>query len=75
MSSRMNEADQLAGLFRKWGASDSQAEVMARQLAKRADQIAAQRGLPREQALADLLRKAAEGRAGIAPGPSPDRAL
>lgn len=40
---------------------------MARQLAKRADQIAAQRGIPREQALAELLRKVAEGRAGNAP--------
>lgn len=40
---------------------------MARQLAKRAGQLAAQRGITREQALAELLRKVAEGRAGNAP--------
>ena len=62
--------DELAGLrefFQRLGADGAQADVMARQLAKRADQVAAQRGIPREQALAELLRKVAEGRAGNAP--------
>jgi len=63
----MDELSALRDFFQRLGADASRADIMARQLAKRADQIAAQRGIPREQALAELLRKVAEGRAGNAP--------
>lgn len=69
----MDELAALREFFQRLGADSTQADVMARQLAKRADQVATQRGIPREQALAELLRKVAEGRAGNAPeaGPKP----
>ncbi|MND09873.1 hypothetical protein D3C83_335320 [compost metagenome] len=40
---------------------------MARQLIKRADQLAAERGQPREEAMAYLLRVVVQGRSGEVP--------
>lgn len=64
----MDEPAALDEFFRRLGADAAQAATMARQLARRADQVASERGIPREQALGELLRKIAEGRAGRAPG-------
>lgn len=63
----MSEPAGLSDFFRSLGADATQAATMARQLARRADQVAAERGIPREQALAELLRKIAEGRSGHLP--------
>jgi len=40
---------------------------MARQLVKRADQLAAERGIPRETAMAQLLQILVQGRQGNVP--------
>jgi hypothetical protein len=61
------ENDQLRALCLRLGAAPDQAETMARQLARRADQLMAARGWSREQALAHLLRLVTEGSAGVAP--------
>lgn len=63
----MDEPAALCEFFRRLGADAAQAATMARQLAKRADQVASERGIPREQALDELLRKIADGRSGRAP--------
>lgn len=63
----MSEHEQLTTLCQRLGATPPQAQVMARQLAKRADQLAAERGLGRAQALEHLLRIVIDGRAGKAP--------
>lgn len=63
----MSEQSGLSDFFLNLGADATQAATMARQLARRADQVAAERGIPRDQALAELLRKIAEGRAGRMP--------
>ncbi len=63
----MTELAQLARLCERLGASPAQAGVMATQLAKRADQLAAARGVSREQALAELLEVVVKGRAGEVP--------
>jgi hypothetical protein len=71
----MSEADQLATAFERLGAPRAQAVTMAAQLLKRAEQLAGERGLTREAALARLLELAAKGRAGEVPAdfapPSP----
>jgi len=66
----MSEHEQLTALCQRLGAEPPQAEIMAKQLAKRADQLTAERGLSREQALKHLLRIVVEGRAGKAPAAS-----
>jgi len=73
------ELDQLRALCLRLGAAPDQAETMARQLARRADQLMTARGWSREQALAHLLRLVTEGNAGVAPAgfeggrpPTPD---
>jgi hypothetical protein len=63
----MKETEQLVQFCQKLGASRSQAEVMAAQLLKRADQLAAERGDTRDAALARLLEIVATGRAGKVP--------
>ncbi len=63
----MTEHEQLMQLCRTWGASAVQAEAMARQLAKRADQLVAARGQSREEAMAYLLQLVVQGRAGETP--------
>ncbi|TVR45270.1 MAG: hypothetical protein EA425_18390 [Puniceicoccaceae bacterium] len=72
----MSGGDELAGLaeaFRRMGAEPGPAEVMARQLLKRADQLAAERSISREAALRWLLEAVAEGRRGEPPPPPPNR--
>lgn len=63
----MSEFEQLAGLCRSLGATAGPAEVMARQLMKRADQLVLERGQSREEAMAYLLRLVVEGRSGVVP--------
>ena len=71
------EHEQLVRLCMRWGAEPAQAAVMATQLAKRADQLVAERGMPRVDAMAYLLQLVAKGRSGEAPpgfeggGPGP----
>lgn len=63
----MTELEQLAQLCERLGAPRAQAETMAAQLAKRATQLAAERGVTREVALARLLELVVKGRAGEVP--------
>lgn len=60
---------QLAAAFRTWGATDEQARVMAVQLLKRARQIAQDKKITEDVALAELLAKVAAGRRGDYTGP------
>jgi len=64
----MTELEQLAQLCERLGAPRAQAATMAAQLAKRATQLAAERGVTREAALARLLEVVVKGRAGEVPG-------
>lgn len=73
----MTELEQLARLCERLGAPPAQAATMAAQLAKRATQLAAERGVTREVALARLLEVMVKGRAGevpveFAPPPPPE---
>jgi hypothetical protein len=63
----MTEAEQLAAAFAGLGASEAQARTMAAQLLKRADQLAAERGIGPAEALRDLLEVVRKGRAGEVP--------
>lgn len=63
----MDELAQLTKLCRGLGATPEQADVMARQLIKRADQLVAERGQNREEAMAYLLRLVVQGRQGEVP--------
>lgn len=63
----MTEQEQLAGLCRRLGASPAQAGVMAAQLLKRADQLAAERNTARETELRRLLELLTKGHAGEVP--------
>ena len=60
--------EQLVALCERLGAPRGQAETMAAQLLKRAQQVAAQRGVSQEQALQSLLEIVVKGRAGEVPG-------
>ncbi|OHE88862.1 MAG: hypothetical protein A3G75_16295 [Verrucomicrobia bacterium RIFCSPLOWO2_12_FULL_64_8] len=61
----MSELERVTDLCLHLGAVDrAQAETMARQLLKRADQLAAERGIPRVEAMDYLLRLVQKGRAG-----------
>ncbi len=63
----MTEHEQLTRLCEQLGATRMQAETMAAQLAKRATQLAAERGIGRELAMTRLLEKVVKGRAGEPP--------
>jgi hypothetical protein len=64
----MDEVAQLAELCRRLGAPGAaQAETMARQLLKRAEQLAVERGVTREAALQHLLSVLVHGRRGEVP--------
>lgn len=63
----MTELEQLTELCERLGAPRAQAETMAAQLSKRATQLAAERGIAREVAMARLLEAVVKGRAGVAP--------
>lgn len=60
----MDEFIQLTALCAKLGAARPQAEAMARQLMKRADQLAKDRAQTREAAMAYLLNLLVQGRNG-----------
>ena len=68
----MTEHEQLTRLCEQLGATRTQAETMAAQLAKRATQLAAERGISRELAMTQLLEKVVKGRAGEPPPPAAD---
>lgn len=63
----MDELAQLTKLCRSLGADAAQADAMARQLIKRADQLVAERKQTREEAMAYLLRLVVQGRSGEVP--------
>jgi hypothetical protein len=63
----MTEHEQLTQLCEQLGAPHAQAELMAAQLLKRADQLAIERGISREMALKGLLDVVVKGRAGQVP--------
>lgn len=65
----MTELEQLTALCEKLGAPPRQAVTMAAQLLKRAEQLAAERGLTRAAALQSLLDVVIKGRAGEVPAP------
>jgi hypothetical protein len=70
----MTEIEQLTQLCERLGAPSAQAATMAAQLVKRATQLATERGITREAALARLLELVVKGRAGEVPAdfaPSP----
>lgn len=63
----MDELAQLTKLCQNLGATPEQADAMARQLIKRADQLMAERGLTRVAAMDYLLRLVMQGRNGDVP--------
>lgn len=63
----MSEFAQLTKLCLGLGAPPAQAEAMARQLVKRADQLVVARGQSREEVMAYLLRLVVQGRHGDVP--------
>lgn len=64
----MDELARLTQLCRRLGAeTDAQADTMARQLLKRAEQLATERGIPREAAMQHLLSVLVHGRRGEVP--------
>lgn len=64
----MDELTRLTQLCRHLGAdTEAQAETMARQLIKRCDQLATERGIPREAAMQHLLSVLLHGRRGEVP--------
>jgi hypothetical protein len=63
----MDELVQLTTLCRGLGATPEQADAMARQLSKRADQLVSERGQTREEVMAYLLRLVVQGRSGEVP--------
>jgi hypothetical protein len=63
----MSEHQRLVALACKLGAAPAQAEILARQLAKRAEQLAVERGLTRIAAMAHLLELFVKGRQGETP--------
>ena len=63
----MSDIVHLQELCRRLGASPEQAETMARQLLKRAEQLAVERNIPQEKALEHLLRVLVHGRQGEVP--------
>jgi ABC-type phosphate transport system permease subunit len=63
----MNELEQLTQLCLRLGAARAQAETMAAQLVKRADQLVHERGISRTEAMAHLLQLVVQGRSGETP--------
>lgn len=63
----MTELEQLTALCERLGAAPAPARVMAAQLQKRADQLAAERGIERAAAMAHLLEVLVRGRNGEPP--------
>ena len=63
----------LRSSFANLGATPDQAAVMAAQMLKRARQVAAERGIPEQAAMAELLQKVIAGRRGEYTGSKPDQ--
>jgi hypothetical protein len=63
----VSELEKVTAICTSLGAPPGQAEVMAKQLLKRADQIAVERKIPRAQAMEQLLTILVEGRQGNVP--------
>ncbi len=63
----VSELEKITALCTRLGAAPGQAAVMAGQLLKRAEQIAAERKIPREQAMQHLLTVLVEGLQGNVP--------
>lgn len=63
----MSDLAKITELCVRLGAGPEQAAIMAAQLLKRADQRAAERGIAREAALAQLLEILVQGRSGNVP--------
>ncbi|MBI5771766.1 MAG: hypothetical protein HZA93_28605 [Verrucomicrobia bacterium] len=63
----MTETEQLAAVFERLGAARTQAQTMAAQLLRRAEQLAVERGTTREAELARLLSLATQGHGGVLP--------
>jgi hypothetical protein len=60
----VTELEQLTALCERLGAARPQAETMAAQLLKRADQLVTERGVERTAALKYLLQLVTQGRSG-----------
>ncbi len=67
----MSEREQLTELCVRLGSPPAQADAMAAQLLKRADQLAAERGIARTEAMKYLVELVLRGRNGEAPPPFP----
>ena len=63
----VDELTKLTALCAKLGAAPAQADAIARQLIKRADQLSAERGQSREETMTYLLRLVVQGRSGEVP--------
>lgn len=70
----MSEREQLRELCVRLGSPPAQAEAMAAQLLKRADQLAAERGIARTEAMKYLIELVVRGRNGEAPPQLPGAA-
>ena len=57
----VNEQEQLAKVFEGLGAESKQALIMARQLLRRADQLAVEKNISRVESLKRLMRLCLEG--------------
>ena len=68
----MTELEQLTEACVQLGAPRPQATIMAAQLLKRAGQLAIERGISREAALANLLKLVIQGRSGETPSLDPN---
>jgi hypothetical protein len=69
----VSELEKITTLCTRLGAPPEQAATMASQLLKRADQRAAERGISREMALAQLLQILVDGRQGKVPPAPPSQ--
>jgi hypothetical protein len=63
----VSDLEKITQLCVRLGAGPDQAATMAAQLLKRSEQISAERGIPREAALAQLLEILVQGRNGSVP--------
>ena len=58
------ELEQVSAVLVGFGAEEGQAKVMAKQLLKRSEQVAQEKGISKIKALADLLELVKAGRSG-----------
>ena len=60
-----DQLEQVTILLKRLGSEESQAKIMAKQLLKRAKQIAKERGITELEALENLLKQVVEARQGL----------